>query len=192
MSAGKPKAKKFAKKQDIENTYSVVLTSSSKITKVPSSEYVGGGADDSHIHQYSGGFHLKLGKTRYNLVQKGKFYKTRTEEAIAALEVITGARALWAGEMIQYINLLTKDYLDAESDEEDSGEEVEEDNFYTLVDEGVEISITLGETSYVVANDKQCNEANIRTIRGIINKMKRTSKETQMILDRIRYLEQRY
>jgi hypothetical protein len=81
-----------------------------RTVKVPKSEYIGGAANDSHIHQYGGGFHLKLGKSRFNLVQNGIVYNDKYQEAIVALKNITGDRAVWAQEMIGYIEQMVSDY----------------------------------------------------------------------------------
>jgi hypothetical protein len=81
-----------------------VKKGSKKKAKVPKTEYLGGGANDSHIHQYSGGFHLKLGKKRFNIVQNDILYRDKCSEAIEALNAITGDRAAWARQMITYIN----------------------------------------------------------------------------------------
>ena len=84
--------------------------SASAKVKVPKSEYIGGGANEPHIHQYGQGFHLKLGENeRYNIVQKGKFYKNQYEDAIRALN--NYKRADWAELMIQYIDGLKDRFL---------------------------------------------------------------------------------
>jgi hypothetical protein len=80
--------------------------------KVPKAEYIGGGANDFHIHQYSRGFHLKLGRNkRYTIVQNGLLYNEQYEAAIQALSEITGERADWAKLMITYIDLLKVSFM---------------------------------------------------------------------------------
>ncbi len=49
-------------------------------------EYNGGGADDSHVHVYGGGFHLKLGGDRYNIVQRNVLYTEGIKNAHAAMK----------------------------------------------------------------------------------------------------------
>ena len=49
-------------------------------------EYLGGGKDEPHVHVYSGGFHLKLGTKRFNIVQDGKLYDEGITKAHAELK----------------------------------------------------------------------------------------------------------
>lgn len=49
-------------------------------------EYLGGGEDEPHVHVYGGGFHLKLGNKRFNIVQKGVLYEEQLKDAHAALK----------------------------------------------------------------------------------------------------------
>jgi hypothetical protein len=49
-------------------------------------EYLGGNENEPHVHVYGGGFHLKLGSDRYNIVQGGKLYEGKLQEAHAALK----------------------------------------------------------------------------------------------------------
>lgn len=37
-------------------------------------EYLGGTENEPHVHIYGGGFHLKLGSKRFDIVQNGKLY----------------------------------------------------------------------------------------------------------------------
>jgi hypothetical protein len=49
-------------------------------------EFLGGGKDDPHVHVYSGGFHLKLGSHRYNIVQSDTLYESAIKDAHSALK----------------------------------------------------------------------------------------------------------
>jgi hypothetical protein len=71
-------------------------------------EYIGGAANDSHIHVHGGGFHLKLGNERYDIVndKNGKLKKDQYDSAMLALRAITGDRAAWAAKMITAIDEL--------------------------------------------------------------------------------------
>ncbi len=68
---------------DIKKTYP--LFGNTKGMKADK-EYLGGGKDDPHVHVYSGGFHLKLGSHRYNIVQSNVLYAEAVEKAHAALK----------------------------------------------------------------------------------------------------------
>lgn len=69
-------------------------------------EYNGGGADDSHVHVYSSGFHLKLGKDRYNIVQNNTLY----EEAIErAHDAVKSNQKKW-GHLAPFVAAALKDF----------------------------------------------------------------------------------
>lgn len=51
-----------------------------------SGDYWGGTANTSHVHIYGGGFHLKLGSDRHNIVQNGKVYRDGATKAYSALK----------------------------------------------------------------------------------------------------------
>jgi hypothetical protein len=91
--------------------------------KIPKTEYIGGDANESHIHQYSGGFHLKLGSHRFNIVQNGKVYAESLKMAKEALKNIEGKRAAWATEMLEMIDAMVAEYggkqEESSEDEED-------------------------------------------------------------------------
>lgn len=49
-------------------------------------EYLGGAENEPHVHVYGRGFHLKLGRDRYNIVQNGTLYESATKDAHEALK----------------------------------------------------------------------------------------------------------
>ena len=74
----------------------------------PKAEYIGGGADEPHIHQYGGGFHLKA-PHRYNIVKDGRFSSSIYEKAMEDLR--DHPNRVWAERMMGYIEwLLTNEY----------------------------------------------------------------------------------
>ena len=80
--------------------------SASAKARVPTCKYTGGNANEFRIHQYPGGFHLKPGVKRYNIVQDDKQYDGKYKDAIKALNTITGKRADRAKLMIEYIDAM--------------------------------------------------------------------------------------
>lgn len=77
-------------------------------TYTKSGDYWGGADNSSHVHVYGGGFHLKLGDHRYNIVQDGKLYRSGVYDAHEALksrkekDMVAGLRAAVKAALVKY------------------------------------------------------------------------------------------
>jgi len=72
-------------------------------------EYIGGNANQPHIHKYPSGFHLKL-PHRYNIVQGSTFYKESCRDAIVALSQLKGQGKAWGQAMKKETRRLCHEY----------------------------------------------------------------------------------
>lgn len=101
-------SKQYEKKLKGENGAKkpVMVEVVSKVIKNDKERYYGGAANQPHVHVYPGGAHLKLGKHRYNLVQKRVTYDNAIEDAKEALNdhAMGGTLRPWVDAAIAYFS----------------------------------------------------------------------------------------